>query len=175
MLDTELRLALLIIFHAYAIALKESRPVDRYRAEFLELLENSSYKLLQSAAWAWIAIYSADPARSVAAHEQAIAAARTASASSSPGAEFCLFTDRDFLLGLTMVRYATHLLQQGEVGHAASLATESFQLFIQRNRYERAFGLSTLGRLALLRSDLAQSRALLQEVVQIAIWLHNSG
>lgn len=76
------------------------------------------------------------------------------------------------MLGLTLIRYAVHLLQQGEVGRAAALATESFHLFVPRKRYERAFGLSTLGRLALLRGDLAQARALLQEAVQIAIAAH---
>lgn len=171
-LDPDLRLAFLIIFHAYALALEDAHPVARYRAEFLELLQSSSYKLLQSAAWAWVANYSADPAQSTAAHEQAIAAARTDSGSWSPGVEFCLFSDRDFLLGLTMYRYAAYLLQQGAVVRAAALATESFQFFAQRNRYERAFGLGMLGRLALLRSDLAQARALLQEAVQISIATH---
>jgi predicted ATPase/DNA-binding SARP family transcriptional activator len=174
LLDADLHLALLIVFHAFALAVEEFQPVDRYREEMIELLETSPHQLLQVAAWSWVAAYSADFSQACIAWERSIALARTASDAPSLGIEFGLLADRDFMLGATLSVYATRLCEHGKLMRAASVATESFQFFqAHGNRYERAGGLGTLGHVALLRGDLAQARTFLQEAVQIATEVHS--
>ena len=169
-LDVELRLAFLIVFYASGMALEESYPADAYRAELLRLLESSQHQLLKVAGWVWVARYAGDSGQIVYAYERAVALAQSADASAMPGIEFGLLADHDFLLGATLYGYADILSQQGEVARATALATQSYRFFLERgNRYERADSLGPLGFLALLRGDLSQAHALLQEAVAIAM------
>jgi predicted ATPase len=169
-LEPELRLAFLIVVHANALALEEISPVARYRAELTQLLETSQHPLLQVAGWVWLARYAVDSAQFTYAYERAVALAQRAGEATAPGREFGLLADHDFLLGATLSGYADLLGQQGEVERSASLAMQSYRFFLERgNRFERADALGPLGRLALLRGDLAQAHALLQEAVAIAV------
>ncbi|MEZ4866272.1 MAG: BTAD domain-containing putative transcriptional regulator [Caldilineaceae bacterium] len=169
LLEPELRLAFLIVVHAHAAGLAESAPIARYRAELLSLVESSQHPLLQVAGWVWLARYAADSVQFVYAYERAAALAQNSEESSVLDAEFGLLADHDFLLGATLSGYADYLGQQGEVARSASLAMQSLRFFLERGkRFERADALGPLGRLALLRGDLAQAHSLLQEAVAIA-------
>ena len=137
---------------------EEFQPVNRATDEVMELLEDCADKLLQSAVWYFIACNTAIFPRQSAAWERSIAFARAAGEAPGLGPEFCLLTDRDFVLGIALRTYAAHLVEQGEFARAAPLARESFSLFQARgNRYERAGGLGMLGHLALLQGDLGAS------------------
>ncbi|MCB0120728.1 MAG: hypothetical protein KDE58_00715, partial [Caldilineaceae bacterium] len=169
LLEPELRLAFLIVVHAHAAGVEEFSPIARYRAELLSLVESSQHPLLQVAGWVWLARYAADSAQFVYAYEQAVVLAQRADESSVLGTEFGLLADHDFLLGATLSGYADYLGQQGEIARSAALATQSLHFFQDRGkRFERADALGPLGRLALLRDDLAQAHTLLQEAVAIA-------
>lgn len=169
-LEPELRLAFLIVVHAHALSLEEAYPVAHYRAELTQLLETSQHPLLQVAGWVWLARYAVDSVQFTYGYERAVALAQRAGEAAAPGREFGLLADHDFLLGATLSGYADLLGQQGEVERSASLAMQSYRFFLERgNRFERADALGPLGRLALLRGDLAQAHALLQEAVEIAV------
>lgn len=169
LLTADLRLALMIILHAYAVALEESHAMERYRDELISLLVSSPYPLLQVAAWVWIGVYAADFSQTISAYERAIDLARSVGESSGVGPEFGLLADRDFMLGVTLQGFGEKLSEQGEIGRAAVLAKEGFDYLQARgNRYERAQGLGILGCITLLRGDLLQAHVSLAEAVAIA-------
>lgn len=169
-LATDLHLAIWIILNASSAQMPQAfQPVSRYNDEVFELLAGCADNLLQSVAWYMIAGSSADFSEKVTLLERALAFARAAREAPGLGAEFCLLTDGDFVLGIELGGYANDLLEQGEFARAAPLARENFTLFQARgNRYERAGGLGILGRLALLQGDLAQAQSYLHEAVTIA-------
>lgn len=169
-LATDLRLAILINLCAVARALEEFQPVDRYADELMQLMENGANELLHAHVWHFIAVYSADFSQAAAAWERSIAFARAAGEAPGLGAEFCLFTDCDFILITALYLYATALIECGEVARAEPLAAESLKRFQAReNRYEIADGLGMAGLLALLQGDLARAHTLFQEAVTIAL------
>ena len=101
--------------------------------------------------------------------ERSIACARAAREAPELGAEFCLFTDLDFMLVTALWLYATLLIERGKFARAEPLAIESLKLFRAReNQYEIADGLGTFGLLALLQGDLTRAHTLLQEAVTLA-------
>ncbi|MFN8491771.1 MAG: helix-turn-helix domain-containing protein [Caldilineaceae bacterium] len=168
-LETNLRLATFVSFYSIARAIEDFQPLRHYWREFLALLEANTDNLLGSAGWLFIAVYASDVAPTVAAYERSIALARTAHGTPGLGPEFCLFTDRDFILPSVLWNYAVFLLAIGEVARAAPLATESLLLHRQRsNRFEIAEGLGTVGLLTWLQNDLTQAQRYLQEAVSIA-------
>nr|HMN31319.1 hypothetical protein [Caldilineaceae bacterium] len=169
-LAINLRLAIFIILHASSRDVPgEFQPLSRYTDEIMALLEVSSDKLLQSIAWYFMSVHYADFPQKAAILERSIALARLASDLPGPGPEFCLLSDRDFVLGTALYEYARRLVRRGEFVRAESLAKESVTLFLARgNRHERAGGLGTLGLLALLQGDLVQAHTHLHEAVTIA-------
>jgi tetratricopeptide (TPR) repeat protein len=168
-LATDLRLATLICFYAAARALEDYQQVEHYRSEVMQLLDLCSDNLLRAAGWHFIAVYTSDFSQAAAAWEQSIMLARLAHEVPGLGAEFCLFTDRDFILVSGLWGYAEFLITRGEIARAAPIAAESLKLFQARgNRYEVANGLGTLGLLALLQGDLAQAQNLFHEAVTLA-------
>ena len=168
-LATDLRLATLICFYVTAFEVEEFPPVDHYRSEVMELLEVCADKLLRAAAWIWLATATSDVAQAATLFEQCVALTRAASEAPALGAEFCLFTDRDFLLATSLDDYAENLIDQGEVARAAPVATESLALFrLRGNPYGISHCLGSLGRLALLQGDLTQAQRLFHEVMTIA-------
>ncbi len=168
-LASELCLALLIIVYAYARSFEEFQPIDRYTGEVMQLLEVCPHKQLHASVWHFIAVYSSDFSETAAGFERALALVRAASDEPALGAEFCLWTDHDFLLGTQLSAYAACLLEQGEFGRAATLAMESLTLFRTRgNPYESSDSLGSLGRLALLQGNLSQAQAFLGEAITVA-------
>ncbi|MFZ4656804.1 MAG: ATP-binding protein [Caldilineaceae bacterium] len=169
-LEQNLRLAVLIIFHAHAAARQEAFPAGPYHGEMKSLLAQSPPPLLQVAAWVWVGVYATDFSQTIDAYERAITQARIAIESAALGAQFGLLADHDFMLGVTLQNFGLLLSEQGDIARAISLVTEGFQFLQARgNRHERADGLGLWGHLALLRGDLAQARTFLQEAVEIAM------
>ena len=172
-LATDLRLATLICFYVTAFEVEEFPPVARYMGEVRELLEVSSNKLLQAAAWYWLGWSATDVAQTIAFVERSITLAHAASEAPGRDAEFGPMTDRTFALATALDLYAVNLIDQGELARAAPVATESLALFRMRgNRYGIGNGLGTLGRLALLQGDLTQAHRLFHEVVTLATSLN---
>jgi hypothetical protein len=162
-------LTVLLSLYSIAGTLEEFQPVDRYTDELMALLEVCSAKLFHADAWHFIAVYTTDFSQAAAAWERSIAFARAASTAPSPGVEFGILSDRDFVLGHALWSYARRLLERGEFTRTAALCEEGLTLFQARgNRYERALGLGTLGHLALLQGDLVQAHTLLQEAITSA-------
>jgi predicted ATPase len=174
LLDTDLRLTVLMNVYSAAEAWEEFQPIDRWSDELMQLLAVCSDKSLQAAAWFFIARFSTD--FSPAAWERAIALARAAQEGPGLGAEFGALADCDFRLACCLEDYANALLEQGEVTQAAPLITESLEIYRRwGNRYEMADGPGTLGLVALLQGDLAQAHRLLHEAVTIATDFKNQG
>ena len=168
-LASDLRLALLIIVYAYARTFEEFQPVERYSGEVMQLLEVCPHKHLHASVWHFVALYASDFSETAAGLERALALVRAASDEPALGAEFCLWTDHDFLLGTQLSAYAACLLEQGEFGRAATLAMESLTLFRTRgNPYESSDSLGILGRLALLQGNLSQAQTFLREAITVA-------
>ncbi|MCE7986032.1 MAG: XRE family transcriptional regulator [Caldilinea sp. CFX5] len=173
LLDADTRLALLINLYAIVRALAEFQPFDQWVAEMMDLLAICQNQLLHAAVWHFTAAYAADFRESSAAWERGIACARTARSAPGLGAEFCLLTDGDFVLGNLLWAYARALIEQGEFAQASPLLLESRQLFQRReSRYEMADSAGALGRLAFLQGDLTQANTYLLEAVTLAAEFH---
>jgi predicted ATPase/DNA-binding SARP family transcriptional activator len=169
-LDADLRLALFIILYAVASSQEEFQSIDRYTGEIMQLLEVCPDKLLRSSIWHFIAAYSSDFSQAAAAWEQSIALGRAASEDPGLGAEFCLWTDREFVLGYQLLAYASCLIEQGKLERATTLSMEGLKLFQTRgNRYGIGDSLGNLGLMALRQGDLAQAYNRLSEVVALAV------
>jgi tetratricopeptide (TPR) repeat protein len=102
--------------------------------------------------------------------ERSIALGRAASEDPGLGAEFCLWTDREFVLGYQLLAYAVCLIEHGELERATTLSLEGLALFqIKGNRYGIGDSLGNLGLMALRQGDLAQAYNYLSEVVALAV------
>jgi predicted ATPase len=169
MLANELRLALLIMLYAYARSFEEFQPIERYTDEVMQLLELCPNKIFHACVWHFNAWYAADSSQTVASLERALALVRAAKDEPGLGAEFCLWTDYDFMLGTQLSAYAICLTERVEFARAETLAWESLTLFRkQGNPYESSESLGILGRLALLQGDLSQAQTFLHEAVTLA-------
>lgn len=166
--STELRLALLIAFYTVART-NEFEMVERYRAELSELANGCSNKLLQSAAWAFVAVVTADFAQAVAAWEKSIVLGRKADGLPKLGDEFCVCDDHLFAFGSSLDNYATRLIEHGAFAQAALLVQESLAMFTARG-YPSGIAKSRLNAalLRLLQGDLAQAGAILQQAMAMA-------
>lgn len=168
-LATNLRMATLIHLCAIARAVEEFQPVDQYLAELMQLMEGGASKLLHGHVWYFIAVHALDFPKAADALERSIACTRAARDAPALGAEFCLFTDLDFMLVTALWLYATLLIERGEFARAEPLVMESLKLFRAReNQYEIADGLGTSGLLALLQGDVTRAYMLLRETVTLA-------
>ncbi len=166
--STELRLALLIAFYTVART-NEFEMVERYRAELSELANGCSNKLLQSAAWAFVAVVTADFAQAVAAWEKSMVLGREADGLPKLGDEFCVCADHLFAFGSALDNYATRLIEHGAFAQAALLVQESLTMFTARG-YPSGIAKSRLNAalLRLLQGDLAQAGAILQQAMAMA-------
>jgi ATP/maltotriose-dependent transcriptional regulator MalT len=118
-------------------------------------------KQLQSVAWHFLAQSHED-------QERAYALARAASEAPELGPEFGGLADTDFVLAANQLWYGDSLLHQGEVAQAMILVNDSLQRFRRRGNQEfMAECLGVLGNFALLRGDIAESHAHLQEAMAI--------
>jgi predicted ATPase len=166
--NTELRLTLLIAFYAVART-NEFETVERYRAELSELANRCSNKLLQSAAWAFVALVTADFAQAVAAWEKSMTLGREADGLPKLGDEFCVCADHLFTFGSSLDNYATCLIEHGAFAQAGLLVQESLAMFTARG-YPSGIAKSRLNAalLCLLQGDLAQAGAILQQAMAMA-------
>src|SRR6266508_3502906 len=171
-LDIDLRLALMYWLYHTSRGFDAFRPLERWNAEMLELLEASSNMDLHAAAWhlmSGLTYYTTDYPRAVVGFERAIACARAACAAPEVDTRFCLLADHSFHLASPLWAYSNGLVLQGEFAQALPLLLESRDIWQQRgSRYELSISLGTLGMLALLQGDLAHAHTQLQEAVTIA-------
>lgn len=173
-LATNLRLAILLTFFRAAFSLDEFQPTDRYLQECMLLLEDCPHRLLHAATWSYRAFTAPDGDQTLSATERAIALTRLDDETPELGAEFGALADRDFLLAMHLLSYATLLIDRGEIRRAAPCVAESLDIFRARsNRIGIGEGLGTLGRLALLHGDISRARKLFQEVVEITPTLNH--
>ena len=172
-LATDLRLVILNNFYGAALGLEEFPPVDCYRDEIMQLLEDCSDPCLRSAAW-YFFLFAADYAYTAAAMARSVAWARAAYVSPGLGAEFGAAADRDYILGANLWGYAKFLIDQGQLAQAKPIATEGLHLFRRLgNPIGIGDGLANLGRLALLQGDLVQAHQFFHEAVVIATTVRN--
>ena len=171
-LDSDLRLALLITLYWSTQFFEVFQPLEHWNAEMLQLLDSCPNMHLQARAWHGIAAltyYTTDYPRAVAGFERAIACARAAGAAPEVDTRFCLLADHSFALGGALWAYANALVNQGEFEQALPMLLESRDIWQQRgSRYELSISGGTLGLLALLQGDLAGAYAQLHEAVTIA-------
>lgn len=169
-LPPDLRLATLLSLFRFWRTLASHVKLARYVDEVMQLQARSTHKLLQAAAWFYVAASTAEPVQAADGFETAIALTRAAEGEPELGIEFGFFADRSHFLAMMLFRYAYRLRNtQGDSVLAAQLCTESVRLFqLQGNRDLIAYALGNLGRLALLRGDLEQAHRVLQEAVTVA-------
>lgn len=161
-----LRLGLLIRFYSVAGPLAHDQNMHRYWSELFELAESCPVKLLQTAAWVWVARAAADFAQATVAWQKAITLARAAQGPPEIGNEFGVISDQGFMLSATTGTYAARLIEHGDFAQAEALAREALAASEARG-YVSGTGatLGTMGRLALLQGDLPQAHTLLQKAV----------
>ena len=166
---TDLRLATLICFYVTAFEVEEFPPVDRYTGEVKALVDVCSDKLLQAAAWYWLAWTATDVAQTVVLIERCITLVHAAGDAPGLGADFGAMTDRTFLLASALELYATSLIDQGELERQHPLPRRLWRSSgCGGIPMEFGNGLGTLGRLALLQGDLTRADRLFHEVMTIA-------
>ena len=165
----ELRLALFIAFYTVARTQEAFEKVSHYRDELIELADCCSDKLLQSAAWAFVATATADFSQAAAAWEKSMALGREADGLPKLGDEFCVCADYLFVLGSAAHNYATRLIEHGEFAKAAILVQECLAMFTARG-YPSGIAKSLVNSalLRLLQGDLAQAQAILQQAMALA-------
>ncbi|MFN8468472.1 MAG: helix-turn-helix domain-containing protein [Caldilineaceae bacterium] len=168
-LPVDLRLAVMGSFFAAAAGLPEFSARDAYLAETVELMAFCPYKQLHASAWVFMASCYVNVGQTAAALALSVQLLRDGDELLALGPEFGTQADCDFLLAANLWGYAMFLLGQGQVAQAARLLAESHELF--RRRGNRAFAadcVGTLGLLALLRGELGEANACLQEAVAVA-------
>jgi predicted ATPase/transcriptional regulator with XRE-family HTH domain len=169
-LPPPLHLAMLINMYAIVRGVEEFQPINQFNDEMIQLMEICPHPILHAAAWHFIAVYSSDFSQAAADRERSIAAARLAHEKSTLSPEYCLFSDCDFNLGVTLYAFAHELIERGFFDRAIPLLRECQEIFRQReDHYLMNYALGTMGRLAFLQNDLAQAHGYLQEAVNIAI------
>lgn len=177
-LPHDLRLAtLLTLYHVWR-GRDDFQSIDRYLAELVQLQEASANDCLRAIAYRCMGVATADYGRAVTRWEQCIGLLRAADSKPDAAAtvveDYCVYSDRVYQLAFALFRYAIRLIDAGVYDTAERLSTESLALFRrQQNRDYIVYPLGNLGRLALLRGDLAQARLLLQEAVATARTIGN--
>jgi predicted ATPase len=168
-LPVELRLATMVDFLAASGSLAEFSAHDTYLAEMVELMELCPYKQLQSTSLVFMAFRYPTVDQTATALARSVQLVRGDDELLLLGPEFGAHADRNFLLAANLCLYAMFLISQGQMAQAAPMMAESHALFrSQGHRIFEAECLGGLGLVALLRSDLAEAEACLQEVVAIS-------
>ncbi len=172
-LPHDLRLAtLLTLYHVWR-GRDDFQSIDRYLTELVRLQDAAANAGLRAVTCRCMGVATADYDRAVSLWEQCIGLLRAACSAvdaASPVVEgYCVYNDHAYQLAFALFRYAIRLIDAGEYDAAERLSAESLTLFRrQQNRDYIVYPLGNLGRLALLRGDLAQARLLLQEAVATA-------
>ena len=161
---------MLINMYAFARAVEEFQPINRFHDEIIHLIEICPHPSLQTAAWHFVADYYSDFSQSAAARERAITAARLARERPTLGIEYGLFSDYDFILGLPLWAFAYELVERAFFDRATPLLSECQEVFRHsENLYLMNYVHGTLGRLAFLQNELTQAHVYLQKAVTLAI------
>ena len=177
-LPHDLRLATLLTLYQVWRGRDDFQSIDGYMSELAALQEASANQCLRAIAWRCMGVVTADYGRAVTLWEQCIGLLRQSSSaaegSTAVAEDYCVYADHTYQLAFALFRYAIRLIDSGDYGAADRLSTESLTLFRrQQNRDYIVYPLGNLGRLALLRGDLAQARLLLQEAVATARTIGN--
>ena len=175
----DLRLATLVAFIWAAQGFEEFMPfsqyspeISQYSAEIIQLVEGCSDKVLKSFALNMLAlsvstISSIDS--KVEGIERALALARAGNDPARQSNVFGCMVDRDWVLAYILDDYARFLIDRGEVARAVPLVMKvSSFCRTQGNQGEFGDCLGILGRVALLKGDLAQAHMHFHEAVSIA-------
>ena len=173
-LPTDLRLAMFLSLYHFWRGQEAFQLIDQYMSELVQLQTDCTEKILCAVTWRTIAVAEADFALAAAAWERCILLLSEARREPPADENYCIYADSVYQHAFALFRYAIRLTDVGEYGQAEQLSTESLMLFRRLdNRDSIIFPLGNLGRLALLRGDLAQARLLLQEAVTDATALGN--
>ena len=174
-LAPDLRLALLLTLYRFWRALHNFQAIDQYGQELTDLSETCPAGLLRAATWFYIAVSRSDADQSIMAFDTCLALLHETTVTSALGEEFCFFADSVHLQAMVLVRYAIRLTDDvGAYEQAEKLTNESLHLFRQlENRDFIVYALGNLGRLALVRGDIAQAHQFFHEAVTIATTASN--
>lgn len=168
-LPHELRFAVLLALYHFWRGRDDFASIDRHMDELRQLEAGSAHPSLRAVAWRCMGVASADAAQAMACWERCIGLLRGGGDPLPVDNTYSAFSDSGYQLAFALFRYAIRLIDTGDYPAAERIAAESLALFRRReNRDYIVEPLCSLGRLALLRGDLAQARLLLQEGVAIA-------
>ncbi|MBI3960158.1 MAG: tetratricopeptide repeat protein [Chloroflexi bacterium] len=168
-LPHDLRLAVLLALYHFWRGQDDFASIDGYMDELRQLQEGSANRCLQAVAWRCMGVASADFAQALDHWDRCIGLLREAGDPFPVDNTYSAYSDSGYQLAFALFRYAIRLIDTGDYGAAERFSAESLALFRRReNRDYIVAPLGNLGRLALLRGDLAQARLLLQEAVAIA-------
>jgi predicted ATPase/DNA-binding SARP family transcriptional activator len=151
----DLRLVILTDLYSYWLAGGRYRDVDRHTSELTRLVWTCTSKPLQAAALFMMGLSAPDAAQAARLLADAITLLRQSEGSDNIAAEFCIFSDTNYLLANLLFRYGSLLRNQGDYSQAMALYQESLALFRARGERDAiAYPLGNLGRLALMQGDV---------------------
>ncbi len=160
LLPNDLRLATFLTAYHFWRGNEEFQLIEQYMGELVQLQENCTNKTLCAIPWRSIAVAEADFTQAASAWERCIALLSEAGCEPALDDGYCVYADSVYQRGFALFRYAIRLTDVGEYGQAERLSTESLTLFRRMdNRDYIVFPLGNLGRLALLRGDIAAGAA----------------
>jgi tetratricopeptide (TPR) repeat protein len=168
-LPVDLQLVMLTDRLSYCLIGGQYRELDRHAAELKELIGRYEQKALQANALFVLGMSASDPAQSASLYVDAIRLVREYGQSERLTADWCMYSDTDFLLANLLFRYGNILRSHGDYAQAKALYQESLALLRAKGECDViAYPLGNLGRLALIEGDLSQARRLLGEATAVA-------
>ena len=173
--EPNLRFALLVTLYRCWRGLGNFHAIEHYQHELTALRESSSSQLLRAAAWYFYANVAADASQAIAAFDTCFALLNEPRVAHDLNHTFGFYADVANLRAMTLARHAIRLTDEvGEYDKAATFSRASLQLFqALGNRDFVIYALGNLGRLALIRREIAQAQQFFQEAVNIAVSVHN--
>ncbi len=173
--EPNLRFALLVTLYRFWRGLGNFHAIEAYQAELIALRESSSSQLLRAAAWYFYANIAADAGQAIAAFDTCLALLNEPHVAHDLDSNFCFYADVANLRAMTLARHAIRLTDEvGEYDKAETFSRASLQLLqTLGNRDFIIYALGNLGRLALIRREIAQAQHFFQAAVDIAVAVNN--
>lgn len=173
--EPNLRFALLVTLYRFWRGLGNFHAIEHYQHELIALRESSASQLLRAAAWYFYANVAAEADQAIAAFDTCLALLNEPRVAHDLDSTFGFYADVANLQAMTLARHAIRLTDEvGEYDKAATFSRASLQLFqTLGNRDFIIYALGNLGRLALIRREIAQAQQFFQEAVAIAASVHN--